>query len=90
MKEWNQNEKDLTLYNKECQVGELKEKCLEGFNIYQKQVRVKRMLHTTFDKDKFDPNSKLLQVDFAMAYSCEYTNEIQWLQRSVNPFTAAT
>ena len=35
----------------------------------------------------------LLQVDFAMAYSCKYQNEIQsslWQLRCVNLFTAAT
>ena len=35
----------------------------------------------------------LLQVDFAMAYTCKYQNEIQsylWSHRSVNLFTAPT
>ena len=39
-KEWRQNNhKRLALYTKECQVSELKEKLLEGFNIYQKHVQ---------------------------------------------------
>ena len=33
--------------------------------------------HATFEKGKLDPNCMLLQADFAMAYSCEYQNEIQ-------------
>ena len=34
----------------------------------------------------------VLQIDFAMAYSCEYQNEIQsalWSRNSINLFTAA-
>ena len=50
---------------------------LEDFNIYQKHVRVQRMMHLTFEKGKLDPNCMILQVDFAMTYSCEYQNEIQ-------------
>ena len=49
--------------------------------------------HATFENGKLDPNCMLLQADFAMAYSCEYQNEIQsalWWCRSVNLFTAAT
>ena len=71
------NDKCLALYTKECQVGELKEKLLEGFSIYHKHVQVKRVMHTIFEKDKLDSNYMLLQVGFEMACSCEYQNEIQ-------------
>ena len=37
--EWTQNDhKHPALYTKVCQVGELKEQLLEGFNTYQKHV----------------------------------------------------
>ena len=92
-KEWSQNDhKCLALNTKECQVDELKEKLLEGFNIYQKHVRVKEVMHATFEKDKLDPNCMFLQVDFVMAYSYKYQNEIQtslWSCISLNLFTAA-
>ena len=45
---------------KECQVGELKEKLLEGFNNYQKHVGVKRVMYAILEKDKLDPNCMLL------------------------------
>ena len=51
------------------------------------------MINATFEKDKLDPNCTLLQVDYAVAYSCKYQNEILaalWSCRSVNLFTAAT
>ena len=38
-KEWSQNDhKSLDLYTTECQGGKLKEKLLEGFNVYQKHA----------------------------------------------------
>ena len=50
-KAWSQNNhKYLALYTKECQVNELKEKLLKGFNTYQKHVRVKRVMHATFER----------------------------------------
>ena len=42
-------------------------------------------MYATFEKDKLDPNCMLLQVDFAMAYNCDYQHEIQ----SVNLFMGA-
>lgn len=50
-------------------------------------------MYATFKKGKLEPNCKLLQVDSAMAYNCEYQNEIQsalWSCRSVNIFRTAT
>ena len=43
-------------------------------------------MYATFEKVKLDPNCMLLQVDFAMAYNCDYQHEIQ----SVNLFMGAT
>ena len=49
-------------------------------------------MHSAFDKDKVC-NSQVFQVDFAMAYSCEYQDEIKSSllssRRKVNLFTAA-
>ena len=55
-------------------------------------MRVKRIQANAFEKDKKSPDSTVLQFDYAMAFSCEYQNEIQcglWLRASVNLFTAA-
>ena len=57
-KEWSQNDhQHLSLYTKEYQVGELKEKWLKGFNIHQTHVQVKRVVRATFERDKLDSNS---------------------------------
>ena len=92
--EWRQNDhKCLALCTKEWEVGELKEKLVETFSIFQKHFRAKRVMHATFEKDKLYPNHMLLQIDLAMLYSCEYQNEIPsalWSCRSVNLFKAAT
>ena len=50
-------------------------------------------MHDNFEQDKKDSKCHLLQVDFAMAYSCAYQNEVQsalWSCQTVNLFTAAT
>ena len=54
-------------------------------------MRIKRVQAAAFEQDKKDETSTVLQCDFAMAYSCEYQNEIQsalWSRASVNLFTA--
>jgi len=57
---------------------------------FQEHVRIKRIQSESFEHDKM--NCRVLQVDFAMAYSCEYQNEIQsalWARDSVTLFTGA-
>lgn len=40
-------------------------------------VNTKRVQHAEFEKDKIDPESRIIQIDFAMSFSCEYQNEVQ-------------
>ena len=52
-------------------------------------------MHDNFEQDKKDSKCHLLQVDFAMAYSWEYQNEVHqtvnvWSYQTVNLFTAVT
>ena len=50
-------------------------------------------MQDNFEQNKKDSKCHLLQVDFAMAYSCKYQNEVQsalWSCQTVNLFTAAT
>ena len=93
-KEWGYNDqKRLTLKTLEYPFGEIKEKFCEQFPQFQKHVRIKQIIHDNFEQDKKDSKCHLLQVDFAMAYSCEYQNEVQsalWSHQTVNLFTAAT
>ena len=49
-------------------------------------------MHDNFEQDKKDSKCHLLQIDFAMTYSCEYQNKVQsvlWSCQTVNLFTAA-
>ena len=93
-KEWGYNDqKRLTLKTLECPFGEIKEKCCEKYSQFQKHVCIKRIMHNNFEQEKKDSKCHLLQVDFAMAYSYEYQNEVQstlWSRQTVNLFTAAT
>ncbi|XP_063222491.1 uncharacterized protein LOC134531000 isoform X3 [Bacillus rossius redtenbacheri] len=55
-------------------------------------VNTKRIQHDEFEKDKANGTKRVLEVDFAMSFSCEYQNEIQsalWSRASVVLFTAA-
>lgn len=55
-------------------------------------VNTKRVQHGEFEKDKKKDQVRILQIDFAMSFSCEYQNEIQsalWSRSSGLLFTAA-
>ena len=55
-------------------------------------VNTKRIQAQDFEDDKIDDEARILQIDFAMNYSCEYQNEVQsalWSRGSVMLFTAA-
>ena len=87
------DQKGLTLQTLEGPFGEIKEKFCEQFPQFQKHVQIKQIMHDNFEQDKKDSKCHLLQVDFAMAYSCAYQNEVQsalWSCQTVNLFTAAT
>lgn len=92
--EWTTNDLNsrvIKVYREGC-YAELKDLCLATLSTFQEHVRVKRIQATAFEKDKSGNNSRILQVDFAMAYSCEYQNEIQsalWSRASVQLYTAA-
>ena len=72
--------------------GELLDILEEDWNGIQEHIRIKKIQAAAFDKEKADINSSVLQVDFAMSYTCETQNEIQaalWHRNSVGLFTAA-
>jgi len=55
-------------------------------------INTKRIQAQDFKDDKIDEEARILQIDFAMNYSCEYQNEVQsalWSRGSVMLFTAA-
>ena len=58
----------------------------------QQHVQLKRIQEASFQTVKAKSNIGITQIDFAMAYSCEYQNEIQsalWTRASINLFTLA-
>ena len=70
--------------------GELLELVLQSLPEAQEHTRVKRIQSDAFEMLK--ETNRILQIDFAMAYSCEYQDEIQsalWSRASVTLFTAA-
>ena len=65
---------------------------LSDFPSFQNHVQVKRIQESSFNQIKSKSDVGLIQIDFAMAYSCEYQNEIQsalWSRDSINLFTLA-
>lgn len=70
--------------------GELLDLALQSLPQAQEHTRVKRIQSNAFESLK--EANRILQIDFAMAYSCEYQDEIQsalWSRASVTLFTAA-
>ncbi|XP_048583778.1 uncharacterized protein LOC125563079 [Nematostella vectensis] len=70
--------------------GELVELVIQTLPEAQEHTRVKRIQSDAFEMLK--ESNWILQIDFAMAYSCEYQDEVQsalWSRASVTLFTAA-
>ena len=81
----------LRIDQKQGCVGELKDLFSE-FSFFKEHVRIKQIQSTAFTKDKRRSDCHVLQCDFAMAYSCDYQNEVQSALSSwkcINLFTAA-
>ena len=66
----------LRIDQKQGCVGELKDLFSE-FSFFKEHVRIKRIQSTAFTEDKKRSDCHVLQCDFAMAYSCDYQNEVQ-------------
>ena len=55
-------------------------------------MKIKWIQSTAFTEDKKRSDCHVLQCDFAMAYNCDYQNEVQsalWSWKCINLFTAA-
>ena len=73
-------------------VGNVLDDITECFEEIVNQINAKRIQAQAFQDDINDPNNRVLQIDFAMAYQCKYQNEVQsalWTRGSVNLFTCA-
>ena len=92
-KEWIKTETGhLQIDQKQGCVGELKEDLFSEFSFFKEHVRIIWIPSTVFTEDKKSSNCYVLQCEFAMAYSCDYQNEVLsalWSQKCINLFTAA-
>ena len=65
---------------------------LSDYPQFRYHVQVKRIQESSFSNVKAKLDAGIIQIDFAMAYSCGYQNEIQnalWTRASINLFTLA-
>ena len=92
-KEWVKNDEGRIKLNvEEDSAGDIYEKLIQSFPNMLRHVNTKRIQNEEFVSDKATASTRVLQIDFAMSFSCEYQNEIQnalWSRSSVMLFTAA-
>ena len=62
---------------KTCTTQLLQSLVMNDYPTFQQHVRIKRIQEARFLQDKAKADVGITQIDFAMAYSCEYQNEIQ-------------
>ena len=76
----------------EC-AGEVLQQLVNEWNVILTHINTKRIQAQEFEKDKKRENARVLQIDFAMNYSCECQTEKKqsalWSRASVTLFTAA-
>ena len=73
-------------------IAEILDKLQQDFQTIAHHIGLKRIQAEEFAKDKKNEAVQILQIDFAMNFSCEYQNEVQsavWSRGSVTLFTAA-
>ena len=58
-------------------VGKVYEDYQKSFKIVVSHVNVKRIQAAEFQSDKGDNSKRVLQIDYAMVYQCEYQDEVQ-------------
>lgn len=91
LKEWVKVDNRPLCRTEEFSKEEILEKLKNTFNIVSKHINLNRIQANNFE-DKKNKNVRILQMDLAMNYSCEYQREVQsaqWTQGSVTLFTAA-
>lgn len=70
------NNGHLVKLTEEGCTGSLMELIKETFANFRQHVKTKHIQTAGFENDK-DNLANILQINFAMAYSCEYQNEVQ-------------
>ena len=77
---------------KTCTTQLLQSLVMNDYPTFQQHVRIKRIQEARFLQDKAKADVGITQIDFVMAYSCEYQNEIQgalWTRATTSLFTLA-
>ena len=69
--------KQLQIISKQVPVENVLDDFTECFEETGNHVSAKRIQAQALQDDTNDPNARVLQIDFAMAYQCEYQNEVQ-------------
>ena len=79
--------KQLQIISKKVPVGNVLDDSTECFEEIVNHINAKRIQAQACQDDINDPNARVLQIDFTMAYKCKYQNELQsalWTRGSVN------
>ena len=79
--------KQLQIIIKKVPVGNVLDDSTECFEEIVNHINAKRIQAQACQDDINDPNARVLQIDFTMAYQCKYQNELQsalWTRGSVN------
>ena len=69
--------KQLQIISKQVPVRNVPDNFTECFEEIVNHINAKRIQAQAFQDDINDPNARVLQIDFAMAYQCKYQNEVQ-------------
>ena len=92
-KVWSKNSNSrLQCIIQEHSIAEILDNLQQDFQSIAHHIGLKRIQAEESAKDKNNEAVRILQMDFAMNFSCEYQNEVQsalWSRGSVTLFTAA-
>ena len=84
--------KKLQVTSEAIPIDQVFDKFKQSFEDILSHINVKGIQGKAFQDDLTDPNTRVPQIDYAMAYQCKHQNEIQsalWSRESVNLFTCA-
>ena len=81
--------KKLQITSEVVPVGQVFDEFKQSFEDFVSHINVKRIQQKAFQDDLTEPNTRVLQIDYALAYQCEYQNEMSalWSRESINLFT---
>ena len=82
----------LQIISKQVTVGEVYEDFQQHFEGVAAHVNLKRIQADAFQNNINDINTRVLQIDYAMAYQCQQQSKVQsalWTRGSINLFMCA-